>query len=200
MLKKKYDFTNIESKWQQYWQEKQIFKFEPEKGQKIYSIDTPPPTVNGKIHVGHLSSYTHIEIMARHKRMMGEAVYFPFGYDDNGLPTERYVEKKNKVKAYEMQRHEFIDLCLKEAGELEKDFLKLYRSAGFSCNLDNTYSSISKNTQKISQHSFIDLLQKDHIYHAEAPVLWCTECRTAVTQSEIDTKKNKSKFNHINFY
>jgi len=200
VLEKRYDFLAVEQKWQDYWNEQKIFKFAPKKNQKVYSIDTPPPTVNGKIHVGHLSSYTHIEIMARHKRMMGEAVYFPFGYDDNGLPTERYVEKKNKIKAYEMQRHEFIELCLKEAHELEKDFYKLYKTGGFSCELDNTYSSISQNTQKISQKSFLDLLEKGYIYHAESPVLWCTECRTAVAQSELDTQELESVFNHIKFY
>ena len=200
MLDNRYDFVSTEKKWQDYWNKNNIYKFAPEKGQQIYSIDTPPPTVSGKLHVGHLSSYTHIEIVARHHRMKGEAVYFPFGFDDNGLPTERYVEKKNKIKAHEMKRGQFIDLCLKESAEMEKEFYTLYRSAGYSCNLDNTYSSISKNTQKISQESFIDLLNKGHIYNAKAPALWCTECRTAVAQSELDNAEVAGTFNHIKFF
>ena len=159
-MEKRYDFAANEKKWQEYWADNDIYKYDSDSAERVYSIDTPPPTVNGKIHVGHLSSYTHIEIVARHHRMKGEAVYFPFGYDDNGLPTERYVEKKNNIRAYEVPRDQFIELCLKDTAELEKEFYSLYKSAGFSCDLDNTYSSISKNTQKISQQSFIDLYKK----------------------------------------
>ncbi len=200
ILDGKYDFKTSEKKWQDYWQEKDIYKFDEHGTSKVYSIDTPPPTVNGKIHMGHLSSYMHIESMARHHRMKGENVYFPFGFDDNGLPTERYVEKTHKVKAYQMPRQDFINLCLDTTKELEKEFHALYRSAGFSCNLKQTYSSISPRTQKISQESFIDLLQKGYVYHAESPALWCTECRTAVAQSELEDKDIESTFNYIKFY
>ena len=200
ILDGKYDFKSSEKHWQDYWQEKDIYAFDPKSTSKVYSIDTPPPTVNGKIHMGHLSSYTHIESMARHHRMKGENVYFPFGFDDNGLPTERYVEKTHKVRAYEMPRKDFINLCLDTTRELEKEFHSLYRSAGFSCNLKNTYSSISPNTQKISQKSFLDLQKKGYIYHAESPALWCTECRTAVAQSELEDQDIESTFNYIKFY
>ena len=200
ILEGKYDFKVSEKKWQDYWQEKDIYKFEENSTKKTYSIDTPPPTVNGKIHMGHLSSYMHIESMARHHRMKGENVYFPFGFDDNGLPTERYVEKTHKVKAYQMPRKDFIDLCLSTTSELEKEFHALYKSAGFSCNLKKTYSSISPNTQKISQKSFLDLYKKGLIYHAESPALWCTECRTAVAQSELEDKDIESTFNYVKFY
>ena len=112
MLEKKYNFIEIEKKWQKYWQEKEIYKFEENSAKETYSIDTPPPTVNGKIHMGHLSSYIHIETIARYQRMLGKNVYFPFGFDDNGLPTERYVEKIIGKKAYELPREEFIEKCL----------------------------------------------------------------------------------------
>lgn len=200
ILDGKYDFKVSEQKWQDYWQEKDVYKFSENSSAKVYSIDTPPPTVNGKIHMGHLSSYMHIETMARHHRMKGENVYFPFGFDDNGLPTERYVEKTHKVKAYQMPRQEFINLCLSTTRELEKEFHALYKSAGFSCNLKNTYSSISERTQTISQKSFIDLFKKGYVYHAESPALWCTECRTAVAQSELEDKDIESTFNYIKFY
>ena len=200
MLDKKYNFLESEKKWQDYWQEKDIYKFEKDSNKKTYSIDTPPPTVNGKIHMGHLSSYMHIETVARHHRMKGENVYFPLGFDDNGLPTERYVEKKFNKKAHEMPREEFIDLCLNTTRELEKEFHALYKSAGFSCNLKDNYSSISKRTQTISQKSFIELYKKGLIYHAEAPALWCTECRTAVAQSELENQDIESTFNYIKFF
>ncbi|MBQ0017314.1 MAG: valine--tRNA ligase, partial [Clostridiales bacterium] len=200
ILDGKYNFQENEKKWQDYWQENQIYKFEENTNKQVYSIDTPPPTVNGKIHMGHLSSYMHIETIARHHRMKGENVYFPFGFDDNGLPTERYVEKTHKVRAHEMPRQDFINLCLDTTRELEKEFHGLYKSAGFSCELGNTYSSISKNTQKISQQSFLELYKKGYIYHAESPALWCTECRTAVAQSELEDKDLESTFNYIKFY
>ena len=200
MLDGKYNFLETEKKWQDYWQENDIYKFEEEGNKQIYSIDTPPPTVNGKIHMGHLSSYMHIEVVARHHRMKGENVYFPLGFDDNGLPTERYVEKQIGKRAYMLPRAEFIDNCLRITRELEKEFHALYKSAGFSCNLTNNYSSIAKSTQKISQQSFIELYNKGYIYHAESPALWCTECQTAVAQSELESKDLESTFNYLKFY
>ncbi len=200
MLDKKYNALEKEEKWQNYWQENDIYKFDKNSSKPIYSIDTPPPTVNGKIHMGHLSSYTHIEVMARHHRMKGENVYFPLGFDDNGLPTERYVEKKYNKKAYQMPREEFVDLCLNTTKELEREFHALYKSAGFSCNLTDNYSSISRRSQQISQKSFLDLYKKGYIYHTEAPALWCTECQTAVAQSELESVDLESTFNYIKFY
>lgn len=200
MLDKKYNFTEKEKKWQDYWFDNDIYKFEDNSNKKVYSIDTPPPTVNGKIHMGHLSSYMHIETIARHHRMKGENVYFPFGFDDNGLPTERYVEKVIKKRAYELPREKFVELCLDETKKLESEFFDLYKSAGFSCNLKKHYSSIAPNTQKISQKSFLELYKKGYIYQAEAPSLWCTECQTACAQSELEDKEIESTFNYLKFY
>lgn len=200
MLDKKYNASEKEAKWQNYWQEHNIYKFDKNSAKPVYSIDTPPPTVNGKIHMGHLSSYMHIETVARHHRMKGENVYFPLGFDDNGLPTERFVEQKFNKKAHEMSREDFVDLCLNTTSELEKEFHALYKSAGFSCNLKENYSSISKRTQTISQKSFLDLYKKGLIYNAEAPALWCTECQTAVAQSELENQDIESTFNYIKFF
>ena len=200
MLEKKYDYLTIEKKWQDYWQEKDIYKFDENSDKEIYSIDTPPPTVNGKIHMGHLSSYTHIETIARYQRMLGKNVYFPFGFDDNGLPTERYVEKVIGKKAYQMPREKFIDKCLEISAELEKEFFNLYISAGFSANFKKIYSSIDERAQTISQKSFLDLYKKGKAYYAKAPTLWCTECRCAVAQSELESQDIKSTFNYIKFY
>ena len=200
MLDKKYNFGEKEEKWQNYWFENDIYKYQPDSDKKTYSIDTPPPTCNGKIHMGHLSSYMHIETVARHHRMKGENVYFPFGFDDNGLPTERYVEKIIKKRAYELPRQTFVNICLDETKKLEEEFFDLYKKAGFSCNLKTHYSSIAPRTQKISQESFIDLFNKGYIYHQEAPALWCTECQTACAQSELEDKEIESTFNYLKFY
>lgn len=200
MLDKKYNFTEKEEKWQNYWFENDIYKFEKNSPKKTYSIDTPPPTCNGKIHMGHLSSYMHIETIARHHRMCGENVYFPFGFDDNGLPTERYVEKIIKKRAQELPREKFIEICLEETKKLEEEFFDLYKKAGFSCNLKTHYSSIAPRTQKISQESFIDLYNKGLVREEEAPALWCTECQTACAQSELEDKEIESTFNYLKFY
>ena len=200
MLDKKYNFEEKEEKWQNYWFENDIYKYEPKPGNETYSIDTPPPTCNGNIHMGHLSSYMHIETVARHNRMLGKDVYFPFGFDDNGLPTERYVEKIIKKKAYQLPRDKFIEICLEETKKLEEDFFALYKKAGFSCNLKTHYSTIAPRTRKISQESFLDLYKKGYIYQSESPALWCTECKTACAQSELEDQDIESTFNYLKFF
>lgn len=199
MLAKKYKAKESEKKWQEFWQEKGIYKFDPESKQPIYSIDTPPPTVNGKIHIGHIFSYSQAEVMARYKRMKGFNVFYPFGFDDNGLPTERLVEKTHGLKAHETTREHFTELCLAETNKLEKQFKELFISAGFSCDWNHEYSTISPKAQKVSQKSFLDLYKKKKVYFSKAPALWCTECQTAIAQAELETKEIPSVFNYLKF-
>jgi valyl-tRNA synthetase len=90
----KYNHQESEKKRQSYREEKQIFAFSKDETKPVYSIDTPPPTVSGKIHIGHIFSYTQAEIIARFKRMSGFNVFYPMGYDNNGIPTEQLVEKE----------------------------------------------------------------------------------------------------------
>lgn len=200
MLAKKYKAKEAERKWQDFWQETGIYKFDPNSKQPIYSVDTPPPTVNGKIHIGHIFSYSQAEIMARYKRMKGFNVFYPFGFDDNGLPTERLVEKTQGIKAHETTREHFTELCLHETSELEKQFKKLFISAGFSCDWNHEYSTISPKAQKVSQKSFLDLYKKKKVYFSKAPALWCTECQTAIAQAELETKDIPSVFNYLKFF
>lgn len=200
MLEKKYKANEAEAKWQEFWQEEGIYKFDEKSKQPVYSIDTPPPTVNGKIHIGHIFSYSQAEVMARYKRMKGYNVFYPFGFDDNGLPTERLVEKTHGIKAHQTTREHFTELCLGETKELEKQFKKLFISAGFSCDWDHEYSTISPKAQKVSQKSFIDLYKKKKVYFSEAPALWCSECQTAIAQAELETKEIPSVFNYLKFY
>lgn len=200
MLTKKYKASEAEAKWQEFWQEKGIYKFEEGSKQPVYSIDTPPPTVNGKIHIGHIFSYSQAEVVARYKRMKGFNVFYPFGFDDNGLPTERLVEKTHGLKAHETTREHFVELCLGETSELEKQFRKLFISAGFSCDWRYEYSTISPKSQKVCQKSFVDLYKKRKAYFSEAPALWCTECQTAIAQAELETKEIPSVFNYLKFF
>lgn len=200
MLSKKYKAADSEKKWQEFWQEKGVYRFDEGSKQPVYSIDTPPPTVNGKIHIGHIFSYSQAEVMARYKRMKGFNVFYPFGFDDNGLPTERLVEKTHGIKAHETTREHFTKLCLEETDKLEKQFKKLFISAGFSCDWEHEYSTISIKAQKTSQKSFIDLYKKKKVYFSEAPALWCPECQTAIAQAELETKEIPSVFNYLRFF
>ena len=198
MLDKKYDFKEKEIKWMDYWNDNDIYKFSPDKRQ-IYSIDTPPPTVNGKIHIGHIFSYSQAEMIARYKRLRGYNVFYPFGFDDNGLPSERLVEKEQGKKAHEIVREEFNQLCFETTDKYENDFKKLFKRVGFSANIDDAYKTVSPSSQKISQLSFIELVSKGACYHKESPALWCNECITSIAQAELETKTKKTLFNYINY-
>lgn len=200
MLEKKYNAKECEKKWQDFWQSEGVYRFDTKSKKEVYSIDTPPPTVNGKIHIGHIFSYSQAEIMARYMRMRGYNVFYPFGFDDNGLPTERLVEKKNGIKAHNTTRENFTKLCLDETRELEKQFRALFISAGFSCDWNYEYSTISDKAQRTSQKSFIDLYNKNKAYFSKAPALWCTECQTAIAQAELETKEMDTLFNYLRFY
>src|ERR1700678_3405416 len=118
-MEKQYNQSQSETQAQQKWHHENTYSLEHNPGQ-LYSIDTPPPTVSGNLHIGHIFSYTQTDIIARYKRMSGFSVFYPFGFDDNGLPTERYVEKKRDIKAHELPRSEFIKICLQETEEVEK--------------------------------------------------------------------------------
>jgi len=198
MLDKKYNIQEKEQKWMEYWDENKIYEFIPDQ-REIYSIDTPPPTVNGKIHIGHIFSYSQAEMIARYKRIRGYNVFYPFGFDDNGLPSERLVEKEQGKKAHEIGREAFSKLCYETTNKYEEDFKKLFKRAGFSAELNKSYKTVSDSSSKISQLSFLDLVEKGHCYHKESPALWCNECLTSIAQAELETKTIKTTFNYIKF-
>ena len=198
MLDKKYDFKEKEIKWMNYWKDNKIFEFRFDN-RELYSIDTPPPTVNGKIHMGHIFSYSQAEMIARYKRLCGYNVFYPFGFDDNGLPSEIMVEKEAGKKAREIGREAFTKLCYETTNRYEEDFRQLFYRLGFSAQLDNTYKTVSPTTTKISQTSFLNLVQSGACYHKESPALWCNECLTSVAQAELETKTIATNFNYIEF-
>ena len=198
MLDKKYNAQEKEAKWLDYWNENKIYKFIPDE-RKVFSIDTPPPTVNGKIHIGHIFSYSQAEMIARYKRLRGFNIFYPFGFDDNGLPSERLVEKEQGKKAHEIGREKFSELCYQTTDKYEAEFQELFSKLGVSTDWDIHYKTVSPSTIKISQTSFLDLINKGHCYHKEAPALWCNECLTSIAQAELETKTIKTTFNYINF-
>lgn len=196
-MDKKYDHKAQEKAAQDKWSEQKTYQ--PDHTKPLYSIDTPPPTVSGSLHIGHVFSYTQTDILARFQRLLGKNVFYPFGFDDNGLATERFVEKKLKIKAHGMPRSEFIAACLQETNLAAQEFKQLWRAIGLSANLDNTYSTISQNTRKISQISFVELYKKGYVYRRNEPTLYCAACRTSVAQAELDDQVQPSKFNDLVF-
>jgi len=197
--KKGYDFLEIEARIKDFWEKEKIFSFDSKKIKAInYSIDTPPPTVSGKVHIGHSFSYAQQDFIARYRRMNG-GVFYPFGTDDNGLPTERLVEKLKNVKSKAMSRADFIRLCLKTITEIRPEFVENWKRLGVSCDYEKTYSTIDSNSRKISQKGFIDLFKKGEIYKAEFPTIWCCECQTSIAQAELEDKESSGKFTTLKF-
>ncbi len=196
----KYDPKIEEPEIQKFWEGNKIFAFDVNSKKKIYSIDTPPPTVSGKMHMGHAFGNSQQDFVARYRRMKGFNVLQPFGTDDNGLPTQTLIQKMKKVKASRMDREEFIKLCNDTlAKELRPKYLSDWKRLGISCDWDASYSTIDDHCRKISQWSFIDLYEKGKAYRKEAPVIWCTSCQTAVAQVELQDEELKSSFNDIIF-
>jgi valyl-tRNA synthetase len=195
---KHYNAKEVEEKIKKFWEKEKIYKFDKKKG-KIYSIDTPPPTVSGDMHIGHAFSYSQQDFIARFRRMFEENIFYPFGTDDNGLPTERLVERINKVKSKEMSRSSFIELCLKTLKNITPDFIQQWKDLGVSADYNVCYSTIDKNSQKISQKSFIDLFKAGRIYKKNFPTIWCPECQTAIAQAELEDKEFPSSFATIKF-
>ena len=199
MLDKKYSFGSAEKEMQELWNEKGAYKFKGVDDRKIYSVDTPPPTVSGKLHIGHIFSFTQAEMAVRYHRLLGENVYYPFGFDDNGLPTERLVEKEEGIFAKDLPRSEFIDKCNLTKDKYIKEFKDLFQRVGISADWDLGYDTINELSRKVSQRSFIDLVNKGKAYRKEMPVLWCPCCQTSIAQAELDDKEIDSYFNYINF-
>jgi len=198
-MNKLYEHTLFDKQAQDLWEQENVHTFQPAEEHKVFSIDTPPPTVSGSLHLGHVFSYTHADLIARYKRMRGFHVFYPMGFDDNGLATERFVEKKNNTKAHLMKRSDFVALCQRESADVEKQFEQLWRSLGLSVDWSKTYSTISAPVRRIAQQSFLDLYKKGFIYRKDEPSLYCTTCRTSVAQAELDSTDVNTLFNDIVF-
>jgi valyl-tRNA synthetase len=213
----------LESKWAAWWEDEGIYRFDPSKERgEIFAIDTPPPTVSGALHIGHVMSYTHTDLMARFQRMRGREVFYPIGWDDNGLATERRVQNHFGVRCdptvpYDpgfnpyafrpttgnerrpLARGNFIDLCQLLTAEDEKVFEDLFRRAGLSVDWTQTYTTIGEHARRVSQRAFLRLLQRELAYTAEAPTMWDVDFQTAVAQAEVEDREQEGLYHRIGF-
>jgi len=194
-----YNTKEVEEKWKSFWEKEKIYKFDLKSKKPIYSIDTPPPTVSGKMHIGHAFQYSQMDFIARYKRMKGFNLFYPFGTDDNGLPTERLVEKSRGIKAKDFDRREFIKICLDYLKKELPIFIQTWKDIGISCDYSLYYSTIDNHSRKISQWSFLDLHKKGRLERRDAPSMWCSECQTGIAQVEVQDKEIDSTFNNIVF-
>jgi valyl-tRNA synthetase len=220
-IPEKPSIDGIESKWQQLWDEQGTYRFDRSRSRAdIYSIDTPPPTVSGSLHVGHVFSYTHTDTIARYQRMRGREVFYPMGWDDNGLPTERRVQNYYGVRCeptlpYDpdfeppaepgkqqlaISRRNFVELCERLTEEDEQVFEALWRQLGLSVDWSHTYQTIDERARAVSQRAFLRNLERGEAYQAEAPTLWDVTFRTAVAQAELEDRERDSAYHAITFH
>ena len=218
----------LEPRWDQAWDEQGTYRFDRTATRDdVYSIDTPPPTVSGSLHVGHVFSYTHTDTIARYQRMRGRSVFYPMGWDDNGLPTERRVQNyydvlcdpslpydpdfriptpveqrsgaEKKAPKVHISRRNFIDLCNHLTAEDEKAFEHLFRTLGLSVDWERTYATIDDRCRRVAQRAFLHNLQRGEAYQAEAPVLWDVDFRSAVAQAELEDREREGAYHRIPF-
>jgi valyl-tRNA synthetase len=219
-LPEKPALEGLEAKWRARWEADGVYRFDRTATRaEVYAIDTPPPTVSGSLHVGHVFSYTHTDILARYHRMRGRAVFYPMGWDDNGLPTERRVQNYFGVRCdpslpydpsfappekagkhpISVSRPNFIELCERLTAEDEKAFEELWRTLGLSVDWAMTYSTVSRASQRVSQRAFLRLMGKGIAYQLEAPTLWDVDFRTAVAQAELEDRETPGAYHKLRF-
>ncbi len=212
----------LEDKWMPVWQQQGTYRFDRTKSRsEVFSIDTPPPTVSGSLHVGHVFSYTHTDTVARFQRMRGREVFYPMGWDDNGLPTERRVqnyfgvrcdpslpydqhftppEKPDPKKQLPVSRGNFIELCEQLAHEDEKVFEDTWRRVGLSVDWSLTYTTIGDASRAASQRAFLRNLARGEAYLAEAPTLWDVTDQTAIAQAELEDRDFPAAYHRVTFH
>ena len=212
----------LEATWSKVWQDEQTYAFtRPESREQVFSIDTPPPTVSGSLHVGHIFSYTHTDLVARYQRMRGKHVFYPMGWDDNGLPTERRVQnyygvrcdpslpydpnfeppaKPDPKRQVSISRRNFVELCLTLTQVDEQAFEQLWRHVGLSVDWGQLYSTISPDAQRVAQLGFLRNLARGEAYMAEAPTLWDVTFQTAVAQAELEDRDYPGFYHRVGFH
>lgn len=199
-LPKNYDHKEAEPRWQKSWEESGVHAWDASQPREnTFVIDTPPPTVSGILHMGHIFSYTQADFVARYERMSGKTVFYPMGFDDNGLPTERLVEKEKKVRGSAMPREQFVALCREVVQGAEDEFRRLFKSTALSVDWSQEYRTISDDVRKLSQMSFLDLLKKGEAYRDFRPTYWDWVDQTAIAQAEIENKEMPGVMNEILF-
>ncbi|MFP5318384.1 MAG: valine--tRNA ligase [Acidimicrobiia bacterium] len=210
----------LEAKWDAQWEADGTYRFDSSAPrEQVYAIDTPPPTVSGSLHVGHVFSYTHTDTIARFQRMRGKAVFYPMGWDDNGLPTERRVQNYYGVRCdpslpfdpgfeppetppkppVAISRPNFIELCERLTASDEQAFEDLWRHLGLSVDWSMTYTTIGPEAQRVSQRAFLRMLERGLAYQSLAPTLWDVDFQTAVAQAELEDREQSSAYHRLRF-
>lgn len=197
-MEKKYDPKEAEPRIQRFWLDKKLFKFDPNSDKPIFSIDTPPRYTSGPLHIGHATSYSHQDFIARYKKMRGFNVFYPLCFDVNGMPIEVNVEKQG-IFPEEVGRDAFIKACADFAEKNIKIMTDQFYKLGFSMDDSIYYQTNNPEYRRLTQISFIRLYKEGLIYKSEAPVTWCPRCVTAIAEAEIEYKTRMTKFNHIKF-
>ncbi len=192
--KERYNPSEKEKYWQDFWEREGIYEFDPERSGPLFTVDTPPPTISGALHLGHIFSYVQAEVVARFKRMSGCNIRYPMGFDNNGLPTERLVEKETGVRGQDVQRSKFIKSCLETTEKYKKVYERLWRSVGMSIDRRLEYSTIAPEAQRLAQSVFKELYEKGLIYKKNAPALYCSECHTSFAQAEKEDSEKEAIF------
>lgn len=229
-IPEKPQLEGLEDKWAQQWEQQGTYRFDRKRGLErgpdgVFSVDTPPPTASGSLHIGHVFSYTHMDLQARYRRMRGQEIFYPMGWDDNGLPTERRVQNYYGVRCdpslpyvegftppYErgeagknteqvpISRRNFVELCERLTVEDEKQFEDLWRTLGLSVDWSLTYRTIDDHSQKTAQTAFLRNLARGEAYQADAPTLWDITFRTAVAQAELEDRDQPSAYHRVTFH
>jgi valyl-tRNA synthetase len=217
-----YEHESQEPKWGKLWEQRQIYKWDPSQPREnTFVVDTPPPTVSGSLHVGHVFSYTQTDVLVRYHRMRGKNIFYPIGWDDNGLPTERRVqnyfnlrceahlpyipnwspEKPSSADAppTQVSRNNFIEACALLTREDEKAFENLWRRLGLSYDWSLQYETINTHCRKVSQLSFLDLVKKKQVYNVLAPTMWDVDFKSAVAQAEVQERERPGAFHDVRF-
>ena len=194
------DLPEIERRWQRRWDELELHRARRTPGKPVFSVDTPPPYVSAAhLHVGHAMSYAQPDFLVRYRRMRGDDIFYPIGFDDNGLPTERFVERKYGIDKTSTTRSEFRRLCLEETAQVAKVYEELWRSLGLSVDWSARYSTIDDHCRRTAQLAFVRLLSAGRIYRASDPVFWDPSMGTALAQADLETIERKAWLNDIVF-
>jgi valyl-tRNA synthetase len=223
-LPKHFEAIEAEQRWDRCWEEWGTSRYDPSRPrEETFVVDTPPPTVSGSLHIGHILSFTHTDIVARFQRMRGKNTFYPMGWDDNGVPTERRVQnyfhvrcnprakyerdlelepataKMRKQRPREVSRQNFIELCHTVTQEDERAFMEVWRRTGLSVDWTQSYATIDDHCRKLAQLSFRDLFDKGHVYNVDAPFMWDVDFQMALSQADVEDRQQRGAFHDIEF-
>ncbi len=223
-LPKHFDSEAAEARWDETWQKSGLYRWDPTRPrEETFVVDTPPPTASGSLHIGHVFSYTHTDVIVRQQRMLGRNIFYPLGWDDNGVPTERRVQNLFHVRcdptlprdpelALEpanakirkgppriISRPDFIELCARVTAEDEKAFKATWQRVGLSVDWSTEYATIDEHCRRMAQLSFRDLFAKGHVYTSDAPFMWDVDFQMAVAQAEVEDREETGAYHDIEF-